>query len=111
MDGLPQHYPPPGISDVRQIKNLVESGIDSKEFTDGVSGVLLEMQIPKELALLMIESKVVAGAVASDGVEYFCGFPELWHVKGLAGEGQELGEGALTGRASRGTIPTNIPIL
>jgi hypothetical protein len=66
MDGLPQHDPPPGVSDVWQIKNLVESGMDSKEFTDGVSGVLLEVWISKEFVALMIESKGVASAVASD---------------------------------------------
>jgi len=38
------------FADVWQIRDLGESEIDSKGFTDGVSGVLLEVRIPKEFA-------------------------------------------------------------
>ena len=69
------------------------------------------MWIPNELAQLVIKSKGVAGAAASDNVGDLNDCPEVWQAKSLKGEGQKLGEGALTGGTGRGTIPTNIRIL
>ena len=99
------------FADVWQIRDLGESEIDSKGFRDGATGVLVGVWISKELAQLVIESKGVAGVVASDNVEDLSDFPEVWQAKGLEGEGQELGEGALTGGTGRGTIPPDMPLL
>jgi hypothetical protein len=76
------------FADVWQIKSLGESGIDSEGFTVRVSGVWLKVWIPKELAQLVIESKGVAGAIASDNVVDWSDFPEVWQAKRLGGEGQ-----------------------
>jgi len=99
------------LADVWQGKNLGKSSIDSKGFMAVLLGACLEVQIPKELAYLLIESKGVAGAFAFDNVEDWSDFPEVWQPKGLESEGQELGEGALTGRTGRGTIPPDMRIL
>ncbi len=99
------------FAEVWQIKDLRESGVDSKGFAVEDADVFLEVWILKELAGSMIESKGVVGAVASDNVADFADFPEVWQAKGLAAEGQKLGESALTGRAGSGTMPPDIPIL
>jgi len=99
------------FADVWQGKSLGESGIDSKGFMAVLFGACLEVQIPKELAYLLIESKGVAGAFAFDNAEDWNDFPEVWQPKGLVGEVQELGKGALTGRTGRGTIPPDMRIL
>ncbi len=59
----------------------------------------------------MVESKGVASAIASDNVEDLSNIPEVLQAKGLKGEEQELGEGALTGRTGRGTIPPDMALL
>ena len=48
---------------------------------------------------------------ASDEVDDLSDFSEVWQAKGLVVEGQELAEGALTGGAGRGTIPTDMSLL
>ncbi|HEV1995458.1 MAG TPA: hypothetical protein VGR03_14095 [Candidatus Acidoferrum sp.] len=99
------------FSDVWQIKDLVESGIDSKGFRVGVSGADLEVWIPKKLGELLIESKGVTDALASDNVEELSDSPDVWQVKGLEEEERELGNGALAGGAGRGTIPPDMVTL
>jgi hypothetical protein len=99
------------FAEVSQIKDLRESGVDSKGFAVEVADVFLEVWILKELAGTMVESKGVAGAVASDNVAHLGDSPEVWQAKGLEREGQKSGESALTGRAGSGTIPPDIPIL
>ncbi len=98
------------FTDVWQGKSLGESGIDSKGFMAVLLEVCLEVQIPKELAYLLIESKGVAGTVAFNNAEDWSDFPEVWQPKDLEGEGQDLGEGALTGRTGRGTIPPDMRV-
>jgi hypothetical protein len=55
-----------------------------------------------------ISRRVVA---ASDDVEDWGDFPEMWQAKGLRGKQEELWKCALTGRTGRGTIPPDIPAL
>src|SRR5713226_2700488 len=86
------------FADVWQIRDLGESEIDSKGFRDGATGVLVGVWISKELAQLVIESKGVAGVIASDNVADSGDFPEVWQAKGLGGKEEELGKSALTGR-------------
>ena len=106
LKGLGVHF-----EEVWQRKDLRESGVDSKGFRDGLWRAHLEVWMAKDLAFSQIESKGVAGAIASDNFEDLSDFPEVWQGKGLEGEGQKFGEGALTGRTGRGTIPTDMPLL
>jgi len=99
------------FAEVWQIKDLGESCVDSKRFTSVNFGPCLGVWIAKELAFPTIESKGVASAQASNNVKDLANFPEVWQAKGLEGEGQQLGEGALTGRTGSGTIPPDILIL
>src|SRR5258708_10063005 len=99
------------FAEVWQLKDLRESGVDSKGFAVEVADALLEVWILKELTGSMIESKGVAGAVVSENVADLANFPEGWQAKGFDCEGQQLGEGALTGRTGSGTIPPDIRIL
>jgi len=51
------------------------------------------------------------GAVALDNVEDLDDLVKVWQGKGLEAGRQQLGDGALTGRAGRGTIPTDMSLL
>ena len=65
----------------------------------------------KELAQPRIESKRVAGTVASDNVEDLRDLPDVWQTKGLEGTEEEFRDSGLTGRTGRGAIPANMHIL
>src|SRR5260370_8185849 len=99
------------VADVWQGKSLGKSSIDSKGFMAVLLGACLEVQIPKELAYLLIESKGVAGAFAFDNAEDWSDFPEVWQPQGLESEGRELGEGALSGQPYRLPLPPHLPHL
>ncbi len=99
------------FADVWQAKNLEEGGIDSKGFTVKISAAVLEVQIPKELAQLMIESKGVAEGILSDNFKDLRDCLEVWQPKGLWRIEEELGNGALAGRTGRGTIPSDMTLL
>src|SRR5260370_22436483 len=71
------------FADVWQGKSLGKSSIDSKGFMAVLLGACLEVQIPKELAYLLIESKGGAGAFAVDNAGDLRDLPEVWQPKGL----------------------------
>jgi hypothetical protein len=63
----------------------------------------------KELAGPRTHSGCVG--VAFEDLEKLCGFLEVWQLKGLWSEDEELREGALTGGTGRAIIPTDMRLL